>query len=247
MPHGTAALDVVCPYLRSADGTWRSIRPQRDHRCWAQSPPAALPTLTQEDLCLTTAHTGCPFYGAELQRRAQELARDRIAPERLSRSRFGAMVQPVPLAIDLPGENRFAALPEDRARLVGAALVGILAFVILAGGIYVFASHPAATPPIVGLASPTAIATAPLPTTRSTPATTPRPTRGTTPPPTTAPSLTPGPSTTPAIARTYRVRPGDTLGSIARRFRVTKAALLAVNDLGNPPALTPGQSINIPA
>ena len=42
------------------------------------------------------------------------------------------------------------------------------------------------------------------------------------------------------------MKAGDTLGSIARKFGVTKAQLRAVNDLGNPPVLTLGQIINIP-
>ena len=247
MPRGTAALDVVCPYLRSPDGTWRRTRPQRDHRCWAQSPPAPLSALTQARLCLTVTHTGCAYYTAELERRADELARDRIAPERLSGSRFGALVQPVPLAMDVPGEHRLPSTPTGRARLVAIALVGILSVAVLAGGIYVLGSGPAATPPIIGRASPTAIASVPLSTTPATLAPTPDQTQRASPPPSVLPTPTPGPSaSTPAIARTYKVKPGDTLRSIAQRFGVTKAALLAVNSLGNPPVLTPGDFINIP-
>ena len=43
-----------------------------------------------------------------------------------------------------------------------------------------------------------------------------------------------------------RVKRGDTLRGIAQRFGVSRAALLAVNDLGNPPRVSPGQVINIP-
>ena len=246
VPRGIAALDVVCPYLRSPDGTWRSTRPMRDHRCWAQSPPAPLSTLTQARLCLTTTHTGCAFYTAELQRRADELARDRIAPERLSSSRFGALVLPVPLAMDAPGEHRLPSTPAGRARLVAVGLLGILAVIVLAGGIYVLGSGPGATPPILGLASPTATASPALPATPGTFAPTPATTPAATPPPSVAPTGTPAPSATPAIARTYKVKQGDTLRGIAQRFGVTKAAILAVNDLGSPPVLTPGQTINIP-
>jgi LysM repeat protein len=42
------------------------------------------------------------------------------------------------------------------------------------------------------------------------------------------------------------VKASDTLRRIARRFGVTVDQLLAVNDLGDPPTITPGQSINIP-
>jgi LysM repeat protein len=247
MPRGTAALDVVCPYLRSPDGTWRSARPQRDHRCWAQSPPVPLSTLTQAQLCLTVTHTSCDLYVAELKRRADELARDRIAPERLSGARFGALVHPVPLAIDVPGEHRLPDTPTGRARLVAVALLGVLAVIVLAGGIYVLGSGPSATPPILGLASPTIAVSITPPTPRSTVAPTPGSTPRVTPRPTVTPTSTPVPSGTPAIARQYKVMQGDTLRTIAQRFGVTKAAILAVNDLGNPPVLTPGDTINIPA
>jgi LysM repeat protein len=248
MPRGIAALDVVCPYLRSADGTWRRTRPQRDHRCWAQSPPAPLATLTQSRLCLTLAHTGCAIYGAALARRADELTRDRIAPERLSGSRFGALVQPVPLAMDGPSEHRLPTPAEGPARAVAALLIGLLAVVVLAGGIYVFAfgSQPALTPPNIGLASHTAEISVVPPTVPASLASIPGATGAATSQASIAP--TPGPSATvPVVTRTYRVKPGDTLRSIAVRFGVTRAALLAVNDLGNPPVLTPGQRISIPA
>jgi LysM repeat protein len=203
--------------------------------------------LTQSRLCLTVTHTGCAIYTAELKRRADELASDRIAPERLSGARFGALVQPVPLAIDVPGEHHLPETYAGRARLAGVALVGLLAVLVLAGGIYVLGSGPGATPPIFGLVSPTAA----IPVTPSTPATTFRPTpgltSGTTPRPSVEPTTTPIPSATPAIARQYKVKRGDTLRSIAQRFGITKAAILAVNDLGNPPTVTPGDTINIPA
>jgi LysM repeat protein len=247
MSRGAAALDVVCPYLRSPGGTWRGTRPQRDHRCWAQSPPAPLSTLTQATLCLTVAHTGCGIYTAELQRRAGELARDRIAPERLSRSRFGALVQPVPLAMDAVGERGLSSAPADRTRLVGAVLIGIVAVVVLSVGIYVLGSQAAPPALIVGLASPSARATVPLPTAPTTLVPSPIPTGAGPPSPSTLPIPTAGPSASPAIAHTYRVKRGDTLRGIALRFGVTKAAVRAVNDLGTPPVLTPGQVINIPA
>jgi len=129
---------------------------------------------------------------------------------------------------------------------VAVGLLGILAVIVLAGGIYVLGSGPGATTPILGLASPTATASPALPATPGTFAPTPATTPAATPPPSVAPTGTPAPSATPAIARTYKVKQGDTLRGIAQRFGVTKAAILAVNDLGSPPVLTPGQTINIP-
>ena len=47
---------MCCPYLRSADGTWRSVVPQRGQRCWGQTPPAPLEPITQEG-CAAPRHT----------------------------------------------------------------------------------------------------------------------------------------------------------------------------------------------
>ena len=234
-------LDAACPYLRSADGTWRSSRPHRDHRCWGQSPPGQLAAATQSGLCLTEAHLSCEIYGAAIARRADDLARDHIAPERVA-GRFGAVVQPVPLTLDAPPEGRAQALGlgERPLRVLGVAGVTIVLVLILAATV-LNGRGPAATP-IIAVASPT-----PAPTLRSVSPVTPAPSRApaSATPAATAPP-TPVPSPTPGIARTYRVKAGDTLGSIARKFGVTKAQLRAVNDLGNPPVLTLGQIINIP-
>jgi membrane-bound lytic murein transglycosylase D len=45
----------------------------------------------------------------------------------------------------------------------------------------------------------------------------------------------------------YAVRPGDTVSSIARRYRVSEAALLQVNGLTNPDRLAVGQQLRLPA
>jgi LysM repeat protein len=66
------------------------------------------------------------------------------------------------------------------------------------------------------------------------------------PQPTPTPTVGPVPTSTPGIARRYRVHPGDTLQFIADKFGVTKKQILAVNDLGDPPQLRYGTYINIP-
>jgi LysM repeat protein len=48
------------------------------------------------------------------------------------------------------------------------------------------------------------------------------------------------------VARTYKVRPGDTLTEIARRFGTTVPALLALNGLKKP-VIKPGQVLTLPA
>jgi lysostaphin len=52
-------------------------------------------------------------------------------------------------------------------------------------------------------------------------------------------SASPGP-------KTYIVKPGDTLTSIAIKFNTTVAALVAANQLSNPNNITVGQTLIIP-
>jgi LysM repeat protein len=62
---------------------------------------------------------------------------------------------------------------------------------------------------------------------------------------TTAPSTTVAPPTsTPTVP--YQVKRGDTLGSIARFFGISSAAIVAANQLANPDRLTEGQVLQIP-
>jgi LysM repeat protein len=72
--------------------------------------------------------------------------------------------------------------------------------------------------------------------------------------PTTTGTVATGPAATgtgtgatagPNRRRTYRVRPGDTLESIARRFEVEVDALLELNPNIDPLALSPGQVIRL--
>ena len=51
----------------------------------------------------------------------------------------------------------------------------------------------------------------------------------------------------PEGAQTYRVQPGDTMGAIATRFRVSVRAILEANGLDNPDILSIGQDLIIPA
>src|SRR6188472_4295665 len=50
---------TICPYLRMADGSHRTLGASRDHRCWAVEPPDSIPSATQADLCLAVSHAGC--------------------------------------------------------------------------------------------------------------------------------------------------------------------------------------------
>lgn len=48
-------------------------------------------------------------------------------------------------------------------------------------------------------------------------------------------------------ARTYEVRPGDTLGAVAGRFGVTVSAIVAANGIADPNRIFPGQVFTIPS
>jgi LysM repeat protein len=60
--------------------------------------------------------------------------------------------------------------------------------------------------------------------------------------------VTEPPASEPTQAMTiYVVKPGDTFSSIARKFHLTRAQLLAANpQITNPNSITIGQRINIP-
>lgn len=62
----------------------------------------------------------------------------------------------------------------------------------------------------------------------------------------TIPGVTPTPTPDPGTVQTYVVQPGDTLYSIAVRFRTTIGALSRLNNLANPNLLFVGQRILVP-
>lgn len=245
-------LDVCCPYLRSADGTWRSVVPQRGQRCWGQTPPAPLEPVTQERLCRTGAHTSCEIFVAAEARRSDALARDHLSSERLD-GRFGVLVRPAPLVLDGPVHR--VPINADRRTRVAAALAAAGGVVLVAflAGLGGGGPQPTQQPPPIAFVTPSpapGVSQGPGPTTppgpSTSPAITPLPSEPVTTPAPPTPTAVPGPSATPRIARTYRVHRGDTLAKIAARFGVTKKQILAVNDLGDPPTLLYGTFINIP-
>ncbi len=263
----------ACPYLRSADGLWRSAVSERDLRCWGSAPPLPLAPQTQDRLCRTPTHVRCEIFLEAQQARITALAADRVSPQQLD-GRFGLLVRPTPLILDRP-VSLAAALPSRQPRtLAGIALAALAALVLaivlvvlLQGG----GTGPSATPtPLVAVGgSPSPAASSgvaetpgltPPPSTTETQPPSPPPSQ----PPLTAPPSTPKPTKPPkspnpsasagpgeslptGVAQTYRVHKGDTLASIAQKFGVTPKQILAVNDLGDPPRLLFGQTINIPA
>lgn len=246
-------LGATCPYLRSADGTWRSVVPQRGQRCWGQAPPAPLEPQTQERLCSTTAHTGCEIFLAAGQRHRDSLTRDHVAPERLD-GRFGVMVRPSTLVLEESVRRVQVPVAVSAGRRPRVALA-----LALAGGVVLvaFMAGLGGSAPLASPTSPPVAFVSPTPAASSTPVETPTPqpsesvpaptqpvaTPVVTPPPATQ-EPTPGPS--PRIRTTYRVKKGDTLDGIAAHFGVTRKQIRAVNDFGNPPHLRYGMLLNIP-
>ena len=267
-------LDVICPYLRAADGTWRSASPAREHRCWALEPIIELPGLTQQRLCLTQAHAGCERFLHAQDRRAAALARDHIAPERMETARFGPFVSALPLAVErsAPGAEGSDPQPPSLGRdRVPFLLLGGAAIVILLAAAVVFFGGFVGSSPRTGLASPTLPAATAMPPTPS-PSPSPSPTPSATLPPSPSPAgptptatplvasqppslaprpspptpTAPAPSVRPIAGQRYRVKDGDKLTDLAVRFGVTVRAIKLANDLGDPPVLVPGSFIIIP-
>jgi LysM repeat protein len=122
---------------------------------------------------------------------------------------------------------------------------GVLLLVAALGGLttaYLVATMRAAPPPNPAfLPTPTPTATAvPSPTASPTVAPTATPTPSPVP---ATPTAAPTPSPSPLV---YIVQNGDSIGRIARRFGVTPAAIIELNELRNPNRILPGQRLLIP-
>ncbi len=85
----------------------------------------------------------------------------------------------------------------------------------------------------------------PTPTPTHTPTLTPTPTVTSTPTRTPTPTPTSTPTPIPPV-RTYKVKPGDTLASIAKDFGISLEALLEANDLSERAVIRPGDTLLIP-
>ena len=210
----------LCPYLASADGSWRSIHPVRDHRCTAVSPPVPLTLDKQRRLCLAASHADCATYQA-------------VAEAHSGRHQMPAnrpVVRMTPVVLD---QARFELrIPEIRAdRATGqAVLVGALAVALAAlllarpGGDSGTAANGAAgagSSPVATVGSPSASTESEAP----------------------SPAPTAAPSTSGA---TYRVRSGDTLVAIAARFDTTVSVLVDLTDIDDPARLKVGQILKLP-
>jgi hypothetical protein len=230
----------VCPFLRSRDGAWASAFASRDLRCWAVVPAAQLSPQKQRDLCVSSAHASCAtFMTAE----ASDRGLGRQDPDDAA---LWPVVSNIPIALESiharPGVNVSSPRVGTQALLVGLMVVALIVLVIartnpLAGA--------GASPSPGGSASPDASAAAVAPLVASAPplasaSDSPSPAP---PSPTLAPSATPSPS---AAQRTYRVRSGDTIASIAAKFHTTVKAIVKANNIVDPRTIHPGQALIIP-
>jgi LysM repeat protein len=235
-------LGAICPYLGSADGSWRSTTAARDHRCGAVSPPAILAAEKQRRLCLTDDHLRCATY--EAARAARPIAQDRAAtlPRPLARM--------APVVLD---HGRIqVTVPAFRSERVPAQAILIIllaiafAAIVLArltggGGTLGAAASASASSRSSALASAS-----------------PRPTADPTSRPSTSvepstPAATPIASKPPATARptakatrSYKVKAGDTLIGIAAKYKVTVGAIRKLNKLSSGANIHVGQVLKIP-
>jgi LysM repeat protein len=236
-----------CPFLVAETGGWRLGRPSREHRCGAFSPPASLSPEKQARLCLTSKHTGCATYMASLSARTERLG----APPLRRATRWG-LARTTSVIEDAGGiRGRLLGAILDRRRWPAIpALILITTLLVLAisglrGGLPA-AAIATATPGQATHALPTLIATTqPLATgpeqsqvpSSSTPSSAPVASTPATPPASSGPA---------ASFRTYKVKSGDTLGAIARRYGTTVSALVALNNLPDAGRLSIGQVLLIP-
>jgi LysM repeat protein len=231
---------TICPYLLVATGRWRNAEPSREHVCTAAPEPIPVGLDTQRRLCFGD-HPACERYQAAVTayRAAVPLLPlrpiARTAPVVVDRGRA-----PFPL----PSIANRRALGQAILALVMVAAVAAVLVARLggpAGGVL----GPSRSPSSLASASTVALAS-PSPSAAASP--TPPPTAAPTATPKASPSPNPSPSASPSAAtgRTYTVKSGDTLSSIAAHFGTTVKILSKLNGISNPSLIKPGQVLKLP-
>jgi LysM repeat protein len=229
------AVAATCPYLTSADGSWRMAAPSRDHRCAALEPPAPQTTDKQRRHCLTADHAECAIFRAARTARSTALAggSDPGLIDAADRRRR-PLARTAPILLEparlIDGAVR---IPFERApgQLALVALM-VLAFAIVAFARLSAGSGSAGSAAPVGSAfaaashAPTAVPTL---TAAATP----------------GPSASPSSSPVPSFRTTYKVKKGDTLLAIAHHFGTTAAKIKTLNGMTSS-ILKIGQVLKIP-
>jgi len=235
------AATPTCPFLSAEDGSWRSDSPAGEHRCHATSPAARIAADRQRRVCLAVAHFQCPDYVLATG--------PGVAP---SAGLLRAVPGSTPTILERPRRLAPVDLLRENARLPQIALAGLLVVALA----LVLAGRPSGTEQVGGVApGPTPAPSTPQAT--APPTDEPAPPSSGTPPPTSIPSQAAITSSPPPIASTsptpaptrrvysYRVKKGDTLLSISRRFGTTVKALQTLNGITDPKSLRIGQLLKI--
>ncbi len=244
MSSAAPTLPMLCPYLATTDGNWRSSSPAREHRCVAVTPPVPLAVEKQRRLCLVADHRTCSTYEAAIA------ARPTFALDATPRGRMIARTTPVVLD-QTRFELRLPALRSDRVSGQGV-LVGLLALAFVA----ILVARPggdggSASGIDRGTPAPTTAAAAsatlrPSPAPSGAPVVTARP-AGSAVPATTAQPSSPLASSNPATSgATYKIKSGDTLSAIAARFGTTVKVLVNLNHIADPSKIHVGQVLKLP-
>jgi LysM repeat protein len=238
-PGGFGQPDAICPFLLSADLSWRAATPQREHRCTAVTPRQPLALEVQRELCLVEAHRVCDRFVAATRPRSGRAERHRAGGPR----RHRPLARTMPLLIERGlVRNALLSLP-IRSSITQAVVVALLvAALVMIAAARVLPAQPAASPSPAPLAS-VALVTVPSPTPIATPTATLSPSPSSEPTPSVIGAQSPSPS---VAARTYQVRAGDTLLGIASRFGTTAGAIMRANNIASPNALRIGQVLVIP-
>ena len=225
---------TVCPHLRVAAGQWRYVDPSRDHVCAAEVIAVPVGLEAQRRLCLGIPRDCERFRSADEARRV-------VAPIWPRRP----IARTAPVVIDR-GRRPIGVPHVAERRTVGQAALALVMLLAVAALIFARTGGPGTggtgtvptLTPGVGSSPSSLPSVAPSPTQMPTP--TPVSTA------TAKPTRTPRPSATPAATRTYRVRSGDTLSSIAARFGTTVKILRALNGISDPSLIRTGQVLKIP-
>ena len=236
-PTAREAVDAICPYLTSDGGAWRLLTPSRDHRCVAVDPPVPQSNDKQRRHCLSEDHVACPLFVAAREARTATLAAGSDPAFVTSADRRRRpLARTAPILLEPPRlVDQAVRLQLDR----GLGQVALIALMIVAFAIVALTRLSSGAVPGTS-PSPRASATAVV----RTPAPRPSPTAAVSAKPSVAPS-TPVASGPPTAARTYRVKKGDTLVSIAGTFGTTAAKIKTLNGLTTS-TLKIGQILKIP-
>ncbi|MFL5779130.1 MAG: LysM peptidoglycan-binding domain-containing protein, partial [Chloroflexota bacterium] len=230
---------AICPYLASVGGSWRMATPSRDHRCIGIAPPVSQSPDKQRRHCLSADHVDCGIYRAARDVRAASLAGG-ADPARIVAA--DASRRPIPRTAPILLEpprllDRAARFQLDRA----PGQLALVALMVLAFAIVVLSRISAAPETAAGGPTGPAIAVG----SSGSPAPSASPITPASASPAIAPSDGPFASPSASFRSTYTVKKGDSLNSVAARFKTTAAAIQKLNGMTGT-RLRIGQVLKIP-